>query len=191
MLERYDRDDEYPIYLDTVPDWGVDRGEFGCADLGVGHDLKPGRKLVARMFMRVNYWLDHWYGRPPSGPVLLTGTFGTWYRGDEDMDTVHHDALVASLVVKLQDGRDPEWISPGQAVDVALGDPSLQAQILEWQEIPNFVPTTVVLNEAAGQWIVGTGFERASGARPLTIRIDAREARILTVTNEAAPTHQP
>ncbi|HET9851809.1 MAG TPA: hypothetical protein VFP56_04805 [Candidatus Limnocylindrales bacterium] len=190
-LERYDADDRYPIRLDTVPDWGVDEGQFGCADLGMGHDLKPGRKLTARMLVRVNMWPDHWYGRPPAGPVLLTGSFGTWWRGDEDMDSVQHESLVANLVVDLMDGRDPALISAGQAVDVALSDTQLQAQLLEWPDVPNFVPTTIVLDETREEWIFGAGFERASNVRPITIRIDAREARIVAVANEPAPTREP
>lgn len=190
-LQRYEGDEHYPIGLDVVPDWGVDKGNFGCADLGMGHDLKPGAKLIARLFVRVSLGDENWYGTPPSGPVLLTGSFNTWYRGAEDLDAVNHDSLVVKLVVKLKDGRDPGLLSAGQALDVALGNGQLRSQITAYPSVPDFVPTSVVLDEDRGQWVIGAGFERAAGAEPITIRVDARTARIVQVLEKPAPTRDP
>ncbi len=126
VLDRHSNYEPYPIHLRTVPDSAVDKGPFGCADMGMGQELEPGASLEARHFVRAVTGRDGEYGVPPSGPILLTGSFGSWYREGEDFDAVDHEWLIVSLAVALKDGRDPALISPGQAVDVALGSPQIQ-----------------------------------------------------------------
>ena len=185
LLERYPGQDEYPISLPVTPDWAVDREGFGCADIGLGHDLAPGKHRTARMLIKASTGASTGtYGLAPAGPVRITGTFGLWWRGDEDMDTVQHDSLVTHLAVLLRDGRDPALISPGQAVDVALQAPVLQDYLRRYPKVPDFAPLDLTFDVAAGRWTIHAVFgSRSTAPKPLTIVVDARSATIVDIQN--------
>jgi hypothetical protein len=195
-LERYDPNwERYPIYLETTPDWAVGKGEFGCADLGMGHDLKPGKSIEARHLVEALSGREGKYGIPPSGPILLSGSFRTWNRGKEDGNEVSHDPIVVRLAVELTGGRDAELISPGQAIDVALGSELLATAIRGNPRIPDFAPTILRLDQAAGRWIVGMTIDEHRArlsegqirARQVVVVVDARSATVLSASEEPYP----
>jgi hypothetical protein len=184
-LERYDRNQEpHPLYLDSRPDWAVDEGEFGCADLGIGHDLKPGHAIEARHLVTATTGRA---GLPPAGPILLQGTFGMWYRGGENIDEVHHKAIVVTLPVLLTDGRDPAFISPGQAVDAALQDLIFRQYVIANPAIPDFAPSGVELDAANARWLVTmTVGDRFPGSYVVQCAVDARDGQVLGVSTPRA-----
>jgi hypothetical protein len=172
----------YPIHLRTVPEWAIDKGEYGCADMGFGHELKPGGRITAKQFVRAVTGRESAYGLPPAGPVVLTATFDSWYRGKPDPDAPFGDPVVARLAVDLTDGRDPALISPGQAIDVALGSPLMQERLLERPKIPLFAPTSLFLHVESEQWYVGFTYgSRTVAEHETLVVVDAREARIIEV----------
>jgi hypothetical protein len=182
VLDRYSNWEPYPIHLETTPEWGVDKGEFGCADLAVGHELEPGGRIAARHFVRAVTGRGGKYGLPPAGPVLLTGSFDGWRRGKEDPDTVRHEPLFVHLAVELVDGRDPMLLSPGQAIDVALGNDMVQDLLRRWDGIARFSPTSLAFEPGTEEWHVGlTWAGNTSEARSVLVAIDARAARVLGV----------
>lgn len=183
LLERYDGAQRYSIGLPAMPEWAINKDGFGCADLGVGHDLAPGGVLKARHFVKASTGTSAGsYGLPPAGPILITGTFGTWWRGDEDIDSVRHDFLLTRLVVLLEDGRDPALISPGQAVDVAIQSPVLQGYLSRYPAIPDFAPLDLTFDPASSRWTVHAVFgSRSTSPKPLTIVVDARSASIVEI----------
>jgi hypothetical protein len=105
------------VVLDFVPEWAIDLGEFGCADVARGHGLPPGGALSARL---------QWRGELASGPlptseVEITATFARQTPGGRGPE------LTARLPIWL-DGDDTEWLSVGQAVDFALA----HSDFAEW-----------------------------------------------------------
>lgn len=183
LLERYAGQERYAIGLPVTPEWAIDKDRFGCADLGVGHELKPGGRLTARHFLKASTgtWSGT-YGLPPEGPILINGSFGTWWRGDEEMDTVRHEFLLVSLVVLLEDGRDPALISPGQAIDIALQSPALQDLVLRYPAVPDFAPLEITFDTTTSRWTIHAVFgSRTTSPKSFTVVVDAQTATIVEV----------
>lgn len=170
----------FPIALKTTPEPFVGRGDYGCADVGVGHSLKPGRRIDARTLLEGIE--PRGFGLVPSGPIELRATFGFWRRGSEDVDTTHHDDIVVTLPVELTDGRDPRLLSPGQAVDAALASPELQDALRRNPTIPAFSPTSLAFDLPTNTWHVGISVDRRGGDQPqTTFIVDGFDGRILEV----------
>jgi hypothetical protein len=185
ILERYSNWERFPVYLRATPDWAIDLAQFGCADLYVGHELKPGGRVQARSFIRAETGRGGKYGLPPSGPVLLSASFDLWYRGREDPDAVRHDPIVASLAVELTEARDPLLISPGQAVDVALSSSAVQDLLRAWPRIPQFAPVSLVFDPALEEWSIGLTYGGGTpGERGVIVVVDARSAAIIAVRDQ-------
>jgi hypothetical protein len=183
-LQLYGGRAAHPIGPATIPEPFADRGQYGCADLAVGHALAPGDRIDARALLdprRSSY--D--FGVIPSGAVELTASFDLWWRGkDPGEDRPGNDSIAVLLPIEIIDGRDPSFISAGQAVDVALGVEMLQEQLRARPEVRWFAPTGIDFDEAAGTWTVGaTFFADTPNERHVGIVVDARTAEI-TGTHE-------
>jgi hypothetical protein len=184
-LERHPDWQPLPIHLAVTPEQYVGRGSFGCADMGFGHELAPGAQITERKLVDAKVNRDGTLGIAPAGPVLLTATFDDWYRADEDPDVVQHDPLVTSLAVTMTGGRDPRLISAGQAIDVALQSPAVQALLIANPRVQQFAPTSVSYDDAEEQWLLSLSFfDRVAGQHDVVVSVDAREATMVAVTDQ-------
>jgi hypothetical protein len=149
-----------PVRLDVTPERLVGR-DVGCADLGVGHELAPGGRIVER-----HLWngFTTGFGLPPSGPAEIRATFDSW-TGD-DHGEPDGPEIVASLPILVVDGREMSEPSPGQIIDIALAVPEFRAvldsvpSIQEWD-----MPIRVEFDPALGEWLVELRTNRGTVAR--------------------------
>ena len=96
-------------------------GSYGCGDIGITHDIKPGKTKTATYAWDGQAY-SRW-GSPTSGPVTLTGTFDGYWRGDGEMpeyDTLGQITL--TLDSWVIGGAGPEDLSPPAVIDAALAD---------------------------------------------------------------------
>jgi hypothetical protein len=139
-----------PITLRFVPERFIDLDDYGCADVGVTHELGVGRRIVAR-----HRWdgLTGEFGLPPSGPAELVATFDYWWRDGQPEDS--GPVVAARLPVVIDRGRGDADLSPGQVIDVALSVPQFRAlleahpSLQEWD-----MPIRVDFDPTAEAWEV-------------------------------------
>lgn len=143
-----------PIWLEGVAEPFVGRGDFGCADMGVGHELEPGRQIRERHRWDGQAFGD--LGLPPSGPATWIGQFKYWWRasdpGAEFMETTR-EPVVVRLPVEIVRGRDPRLLSAGQAIDAAMVVPQLRALLHANPSIQDWdMPITTRFDVPSGLW---------------------------------------
>jgi len=165
---------EQPIWLNLTPEPFVGQGDFGCADVGILHSLETGRRIRDRHQWDGDAAPNQ--GPPPSGPAVLIGTFRSWWRGPADLDLTN-DAIIVRLPVQIVDGRDPRFLSAGQAVDVALTVPAFRRLLEAHPSIQDWeMPVIVQFKKAVPAWQVG--FKTHDGGSIL-VDIDPLTAKVV------------
>jgi hypothetical protein len=139
-----------PITLRFVPERWAGRGIDGCADIGIGHELGVGRRVVQR-----HQWdgFTGDFGLPPSGPAELTATFDYWWREGEPEGS--GPDVAATLPVLIDKGRGPAELSPGQVIDRALAVPQFRAVLEAHPSLQDWdMPIRVEFDPGTGVWQV-------------------------------------
>ena len=106
-------------------------GPPGCADIGITDTIKPGETV-----RKTSWWsgfTEPNRALPPAGPATIRGFAGYYWRGKEPTDITHH-AIELELDAWISSDAAADRLSPAQAVDAALSDPSFAAY-LETQKI--------------------------------------------------------
>jgi hypothetical protein len=155
-----------PIMFGLVPEPFVGRGDIGCADLGVPHELGAGNRVVMR-----HSWdgFTGTFGLPPSGPAELVATFDYWWRDGQPEG--RGPVVAARLPVLIAGGREPGALAPGQVLDVALSVPQFRAvleahpSLQEWD-----MPIRVEFDPDNASWQVEL---RIEGGATALVEIDA------------------
>jgi len=166
---------DMPVWLDFLDKRFVGIGDFGCADLTVGHELKPGDPAIER------YRWDGTAGQMgpiPPGAAVLVGSFGTWWRGAAFADS--RQPIEVRLPVDVESDRDPRLLSAGQAIDVALTVPAFQALLERYPQIQDWnTPNLVRFDYGRDVWLVdllvNDGLRATVQVDPLTgavVRVD-------------------
>jgi hypothetical protein len=171
---------DQPILLRAVAEPFVGRGDFGCADLGVPHELAPGRQIRERH--RWDGLAAPDLGLPPSGPAEWIGTFSSWWRasdpGAEFAETTR-EPVVVRLPVEIQSHRDPRALSAGQAIDVALLVPAFRALLEANPSIQDWdMPITTRFDVPSGAWQIGL---RTDKGRSVVVLVEGDTARVVDV----------
>jgi hypothetical protein len=171
---------DQPILLRAVPEPFVDRGDFGCADLGVPHELAPGRQIRERH--RWDGLAAPDLGLPPSGPAEWIGTFSSWWRdsdpGAEFAETTR-DLVVVRLPVEIRSARDPRALSAGQAIDVAVLVPAFRALLEANPSIQDWdMPITTRFDVRTGAWQIGL---KTKEGRSVLVFVEGDTARVVDV----------
>lgn len=162
-----------PIALDITPESLIALGDVGCADVGIAHHLAAGGRIVERSRWEGLAAFD--FGPPPGGPATMTAIFRNWWKdGEEEMS---REDVVVELGVQIVDGRPPDFISPGQAIDVALRAPALQRLLERYPTVREWIGSTVVKVED-GRWTVGLA---GGDGHSVRVIVDPMEATILDV----------
>ena len=164
-----------PIRLDLTPESHIGRGDIGCADIGVPHEMGPGERVSQRR--RWDGQAAHGYGLAPSGPAEIHAWFRQWRREGED-EGARADIEIR-LPIEIVGGRDPRFLSPGQAVDVALTVPAFR-EILDRN--PSFqtwdMPVVLEVDEVLHLWKVGV---RMIDGSAVTVLVDPLQASVVDV----------
>ncbi len=108
-------------------------GPTGCADIGISETIKPGKSVRT-----IRWWsgfTDPQRALPAPGPATIRGFAGYYWRGKEPTDIIDH-AIKLELDAWIISDEASDRLSPAQAVDAALSDPTFTAY-LETQAIAN------------------------------------------------------
>lgn len=142
------------VRIGFVPERFLGRGTYGCGDIAIGHELKPGQQITRRGF-----WdgaVSRRHGPPPTGAVRLTGWAGYFSRMHDGEETPLGDNGVLRPVLDawITAGHDPAWLDLPEVVDAALADPQLQAW-LDKVEIGNASEPVAWWDAELGLWQIG------------------------------------
>ncbi len=149
---------------------------IGCADLGIGRELAPGRK-VTQEFTWDGVAAPR-LGLPPSGPVTLTSRFERWTRPGPGSEG---EAIEVSLDSWVLRGRPDENLSPAEAIDAALADERL-ASWLVTRPIRDGADAIAEYDRDLGLWVVGLLMYRDDGQPILHAAfVDAVTGEVITV----------
>jgi hypothetical protein len=119
---------------------------IGCADLGVPHELRPGRS-VTQSFTWDGSAAER-FGPAPSGPVSITSRFERWkLAGGSQLRP-----LEVTLESWVTGGRRDEFLSPLEAIDAAFGDERFTSWLRTRGRNDNPV---VEFDRDLGVWVVG------------------------------------
>ena len=130
----------------------VDAGTFGCGDIAIGEQLAPGASSSDRLV-----WdgvADRVRSSPPSGPVLLTATFGRFWRGAVEPPEVTAEPIELDLPAWIEGGQPAPAVHPGEAIDAALREPRL-LDLVSRRDLGNATEPLLRLDPDAGAWQVG------------------------------------
>jgi hypothetical protein len=141
-----------PPYLRFVPPALVGKGSYGCADLGIGHEIAPGKSVRAAMVWDGSASMR--WGPPPTGLVTITGTFDHYWRGNKQPSSGQWQTLEVKLETWVADGADPTRLSPPEVADAALADPAFAAY-LETLDLGNGNEVVMWYRPARDLWEVG------------------------------------
>lgn len=142
------------VRIGFVSEQLLGRGTYGCGDIAIGHELKPGQQITRREF-----WdgaVSQRHGPPPTGAIRLTGWAGYFSRtrGGEEARLGDNGVLRPVLDAWIVAGHDPAWLDLPEVVDAALADPQLQAWLGQ-VEIGNASEPVAWWDAAQGLWQVG------------------------------------
>lgn len=140
-----------PIRLQFVPGWLSGMRRYGCADIGIGRSLKPGKSRMDSLV-----WDGQAAGRlglPPTSPATITATFDYWHRGNDD-EGEDNEPIKVTLDAWVIGGRDPSYLSPAEAIDAALADPEF-ADWLVVQPFRNGRDAIAEYDRETGLWVIG------------------------------------
>ena len=151
-------------------------GPTGCADVGIGETIKPGKTL------RTTRWwsgfTDLHRALPAAGPATIRGFAGYYWRGKEPEDITDQTIeleLDALIVSDAAAGR----LSPAQAVDAALSDATF-VDYLQTQAIANGRATIAWYDADRDLWEIGVmPWYETEPPRIHGVLVDAVTGRIL------------
>ena len=140
-----------PPFISFVPKEALARGSYGCADIGIGETLAPGKSLKA-----TRWWsgLDAaTKSPPPGGPLTLDIWAGFFWHGDEpaDIPDAHLDLTLEAWVT---DGWSPSRPSPREIVDSAITD-AFFVGYLETQDVLSGREVILWYDAGGDRWEVG------------------------------------
>jgi hypothetical protein len=142
-------------YVDEPIRMAFDRGfrssRFtGCADLGMGKELAPGRKVTQEAIWDGSAaWA---LGLPPTAPAQITAHFDRWSRNDKRDD--HGKPLEVSIDSWILNGRAEDMLSPAEAIDAALEDERLASWLIT-RPLHNGADAIAEYDRDLGLWAVG------------------------------------
>lgn len=120
-------------WIGFVPENRLNKGSYGCADIGLSETLKPGESR------RQTRW---WSGLesqnrsvPPSGAIELSVHAGFYWRGKEP-DEIPESLIKFTLPAWIDSPDQRQRLSPAEVVDAALDDAGFSA-FLNTQDIAN------------------------------------------------------
>jgi len=150
--------------------------EVGCADVGVPHELAPGRSVT-----QTQLWNGNAYprlGLPPNGRVRIVGHFDYWNRGNEQDRGEPLEVVLESWVIN---GRDPAALSPLEIIDAAVSDEQL-ASWLVTQPLHESADAIADYDVASGVWLVGLLTYRHNGRNVLhAAYLDAYSGEVFAI----------
>jgi len=146
-----------PIRLRFDSAWLARYRSYGCADLGIGKELAPGRK-VTQEFSWDGFAAPR-LGLPPTGPASLTTRFERWSRPGPGSDGRPIEVTLDSWVLH---GRPEEYLSPAEAIDAALMDDRL-ASWLVTRPLRDSATAIAEYDRDLGLWAVGLLMYRDEG----------------------------
>lgn len=151
---QYQLEPQYaPIYVSFTPEERIGREGTGCADIGITEQIAPGEVLRRRL--RWDGFVAHGLGRPPAGRVLLTGTFGFYWReGEAEPSDITSRVIDVPLETWIEPGLEPDRIHPTEIIDIALGDPEFAAWFAT-KEFANATEQWVRYVPEEDRWHVG------------------------------------
>lgn len=177
--------DRFPIRLQLTQE--PDATGVACPrELESGASLHGRYLMNATTLFHAQYGPDHWVEEawaPPSGPVDLTASFGLWWRGNVDPDEVDRPTVEVHLPFEVTGGRDMRLISPGQAVDVALGSAELREALVTHPRIDQLISTRLSLDAVTSRWTVAVSYPGSSfgSEHHVTVLVDGIAGRIIKV----------
>ena len=163
------------LLMGFEPEQHIGRGS-GCADVGIPHELPAGERLTQRAL-----WVP-WDDAPiPTAPVTLEASFPFTGRGH---DSTVLDPVVVELDSWIASSEPWPWMTPAQAVDAALVDPTFFAWLLE---VPSrtWINAHLNLDAENGIWEVGLFRDDPGSAWAKIIQLDATTGQVIPppVTN--------
>lgn len=138
-------------WISFQPEELLDRGAYGCADIGLSDTIKPGRSMTQTLWW--SGFTDLHRAVPPSGPATIQAFAGYYSRGTTsgpDLDDVFEFEVDAWITNADATAR----LSPAQIVDAALADPAF-ARYLETQDITSGRATIVWYDDERDLWEIG------------------------------------
>jgi hypothetical protein len=149
--------DHREVTIGFAPDWivkqGLGPGEYGCADIGIGTRLRPGRRFRGRMHW--DGFLFQNAGFPPTGVADITGTFGAGWNRAGDPPNRRREAIVVHLAAWIQGVNAPLSLSVGEAVDIALTHDAFAEWVKERHKRRDQWQSVTYLDPATGIWQIG------------------------------------
>jgi hypothetical protein len=139
---------ERPIWLNLRRGSLVGLRSYGCADLGIGRSLKPGRSRSVTLIW--DGMTAKRLGLPPSGPLEIVARFDGWRRGRQGKER----AVEVRLDSWMTHGVDRTLLSPGEVIDAAFANQEWAAWLLT-QPYHTGNEEVLEYNEASGIWLAG------------------------------------
>lgn len=173
---REEADIEQPISIrfDLPSDLG--HRPYGCADLAIGQELGPGRKVTQELMWDGD--AAPRLGLPPTAPVTLTATFGGWSRPGPGR---HGAPLAVTLDSWILNGRRDDYLSPAEAIDAALADEGFASWLLTRAPRSGANPIAE-FDQDLGLWAVGLLMYRDQGDPILHAAfVDAMTGEVIAV----------
>ena len=153
---------------------------LACPDVVLAHHLEPGERVQAMVQVAGRAFGPN--GPAPAGPVVLFANLHDWYRGPLQTGFIDPPSIEVELSAELRDGRSVALLSASQAIDVALGDATVQDILIRNPMLRDYEPFSIAYDELTLQWrLVLTDTQSNAGAHAVTIVIDAMGARVLEV----------
>jgi hypothetical protein len=148
---------DLPIWLRFEPGWLSGMRDYGCADLAMPRSLKPGASTKQDLIW--DGLVRDRLGPPPSGPTTITATFAYWYRGAQEQGDEKHKPIVVKLDSWVVGGPSAAFLSPAEAIDSALADPTFGDWIIT-QPFNDRRDGLVEYDPDVDVWIVGMIHDR-------------------------------
>jgi hypothetical protein len=169
-----------PIWLVLTPESSLGVDGPPCPDIGIVRSLGPGEEIVERTLWdgEARGLFGGTFGVGPNSGVRLSARFASlgWHRGSEPEWS--RDGLAVELIVDVFGGRDPAFLSPGQAIDVALGSPELVALLATE---PAYETIILTADSDAATWEVGL---EATDGRRVVVVVEGLNGFVLEVITE-------
>jgi hypothetical protein len=113
----------------------------------------------------------------PSGPAEVHAWFRHWWR-DSEPEGARAD-IELRLPIEIVGGRDPRFLSPGQAIDAALRVPALRQLLGRNPSIRDWdMPVVLEVDDSTQLWRVGL---RAIDGTAVTVIVEPLHASVVDV----------
>lgn len=170
-----------PIWLRFAKAGHLRYRSVGCADLGVGRELAPGRRVTQDFTW--DGGVAPRLGLPPSGPVTLTARFERWSRPGPGRDG---DAVEVSLDSWVLRGWSEEYLSPAEVIDAALADERLAAWLVT--QPLRHGSAIAEYDRDLGMWAVGLLMSRDDGDQILHAAfVDPITGEVIAIREHRVP----